>query len=130
MEAYPITPCPKPRMTQRDKWAKRAAVLRYRAFCDECRARRVNLPADGAMVLFVLPMPPSWSKAKRDQLRGQPHTQKPDLDNLVKALNDALREDDSGVHTMAARKIWGVRGEIRIREWNWGDPWPGGTDGN
>ena len=34
---YPIIPLGKPRMTQRDKWAKRPAVLRYRAFKDECR---------------------------------------------------------------------------------------------
>lgn len=36
---YPIVPVPKPRMTQRDKWQKRPAVMRYRAFCDEVRAK-------------------------------------------------------------------------------------------
>ena len=41
---YPITPVPKPRMTRRDRWAKRPCVLRYWAFKDEVRLRRVSLP--------------------------------------------------------------------------------------
>ena len=126
---YPITPAPKPRMTQRDKWQKRPAVLRYRAFADECRARRVTIPEDGAFVLFTLPMPKSWSKRKRSEMDGQPHQQKPDWDKLAKALCDAVYGDDSHLHTMAVRKVWGERGSIEIREWQWGDPWPGEADG-
>lgn len=130
MTTHPITPVPKPRMTQRDKWLKRPAVLRYRAFKDQVRIRNVQLPTDGAVVTFVLPMPKSWSKRKRAELDGQPHTQKPDLDNLVKALADACFEDDSTIHTIAARKVWGVGGAIRIRPWQWGDPWPEPIEAN
>ena len=36
---YDITPCPKPRQTQSDKWKKRPPVLRYRAFADEVRLK-------------------------------------------------------------------------------------------
>ena len=32
---YDITPVPKPRQTQRDKWKRRDVVMRYRAFADE-----------------------------------------------------------------------------------------------
>lgn len=116
MTRYPITPLGKPRQTQRDKWAKRPAVLRYRAFCDEVRARGVRLPESGYHVLFVLPMPKSWSKVKREIWKGQGHQQKPDLDNLVKALMDALYADDCCVWDGRFTKVWGDVGEIVIRE--------------
>lgn len=116
MIRYPITPLGKPRMTQRDKWAKRPAVLRYRAFCDEVRARGVTLPESGYHVLFVLPMPKSWSKQKREAMRGQAHQQKPDKDNLEKALLDAVFKDDSRVWDGRVSKVWGDVGEIVIRE--------------
>ena len=125
---YPITPVPKPRMTQRDKWAKRPAVLRYRAFADEVRAHGVIIPEDGATVVFTLPMPKSWSKKKRAAMQGKAHTQTPDWDNLAKALCDAVHGDDSHLHTVAVRKVWGQQGSIEIRKWNWGDPWPGELD--
>lgn len=50
---YPITPVPKPRQVHSDKWMKRPPVLRYRAFCDECRLHKVALPLHGAHVTFV-----------------------------------------------------------------------------
>jgi Holliday junction resolvase RusA-like endonuclease len=128
MNCYPILPVPKPRMTQRDKWQQRPAVMRYRAFKDDIRLRKVELPTEGAMVEFAIPMPKSWSNARKSKMDGTAHRQKPDIDNLVKALADACFEDDSLIHTIAARKVWAQRGEIRIRPWNWGDPWPGETD--
>lgn len=45
MQVFDICPLPKPRMTQRDRWAKRPAVLRYRAFCDEVRLRAWRCPS-------------------------------------------------------------------------------------
>lgn len=112
---YPITPCPKPRMTQKDKWEKRPRVLRYRAFCDECRLRGVHLPVAGAEVHFVLPMPKSWSDTKRAEMLGQPHQQKPDISNLLKALEDAVVKDDSKIwHYAAQSKTWGKEGSIEI----------------
>lgn len=121
---YPITPIAKPRMTRRDKWAKRPAVMRYRAFCDECRLRGVTVPEDGAMVTFVVPMPKSWSKKKQVEMLSQPHTQRPDLDNFIKALLDAIHDEDSHIHMIAARKLWGFDGSINVSPWSWGDPWP------
>lgn len=61
---YAITPMGKPRMTRSDKWKKRPEVLRYRAFCDEVRARGVILPESRSHIIFILPMPQSWSKKK------------------------------------------------------------------
>ena len=114
LKCYKIQPLGKPRMTQRDKWAKRPAVLRYRAFKDECKLNRVELPESGAGVTFVIPMPDSWSRKKKVEMMGKPHKQKPDLDNLAKALMDAVHDDDAGIWDIRMAKVWGLEGQIRI----------------
>lgn len=114
-----VTPCPKPRMTQRDKWMRRPAVIRYRAFCDAVRAcwpAGVPYPEAGAHVTFHLPMPRSWSKAKREAMKGTPHRQKPDRDNLEKALLDALHSDDCAVWDGRTTKRWSEAGYITISQ--------------
>lgn len=116
MKTYLITPIPKPRQTQRDRWAQRPPVLRYRAFCDEVRLNRISLPESGYHVTFVLPMPDSWSKKKRAEMAGKPHQQKPDKDNLEKALLDAIFEDDCRIWDGRVTKIWGEVGQIIIGE--------------
>ncbi|MGQ1888278.1 RusA family crossover junction endodeoxyribonuclease [Serratia marcescens] len=103
MKTYPITPIPKPRMTQKDRWAKRPPVLRYRAFCDEVKLNRISLPD-------------SWSKKKRAEMAGKPHQQKPDADNLLKALMDAIYSEDCAVWDVRVTKRWGNAGEIIIKE--------------
>lgn len=113
MTLYRITPCPKPRMTQRDKWQKRPCVLRYRAFKDQVRLRRVVLDPP-CRVVFHLPMPASWPEAKKAELDGMPHIQKPDLDNLEKALLDAVHLDDSHVWSIHAEKRWSRKAGIEI----------------
>lgn len=108
MKIYDITPIGKPRMTRADKWKQRPEVIRYRAFCDEARLRKIHLPDSGAHVTFVMPMPQSWSQKKRAQYAGRPHQSKPDCDNMLKALMDALYED---IHTsgIAASPKYGAR---------------------
>lgn len=112
-----VAPVAKPRMTRRDKWAKRPSVVRYWAFCDALRAATKGREFGGALELvFTVPMPKSWSQRKRAEHDGRPHTQRPDLDNYCKAVFDALYEDDSGIHTLTAKKVWGEHGSIAIRE--------------
>jgi len=83
---YLINPVPKPRMTRADKFRKRPVVCKYWAFKDEVRKAGVKFPPSGATIIFILEMPKSWSKKKKARMAGQPHTQTPDLDNLLKAL--------------------------------------------
>lgn len=115
IRVFNILPVPKPRMTQRDRWAKRPPVVRYRAFCDRVRELGIVVPESGSHITFVLPMPKSWSKKKRAEMQGRPHQQKPDIDNCTKALLDALYTDDSGVWDIRTSKIWGSQGEIIVR---------------
>lgn len=112
-----IDPVAKPRMTQRDKWKKRPAVTRYRAFCDELRrqvSRGFRFPECGYHMKFVIPMPESWSKRKRAEMDGKPHQQTPDKDNLEKAVLDALLVQDCRVWDGRVTKRWGETGMIVI----------------
>jgi len=115
MKCYDLTPVPKPRMTQADRWKKRPAVLRYRAFCDKVRALGIQLSPSGDRVIFILPMPKSWTKKKRAELLGQPHMSKPDADNLLKALWDAVHDEDKHLYHADALKFWGETGQIIIQ---------------
>lgn len=65
---------------------------------------------------FVLPMPKSWSHKKRIQMDGKPHMQRPDLSNMLKALEDAIYQEDSVIYTIHISKIWGSEGKIIIEE--------------
>lgn len=112
---YLVVPVPKPRMTKSDKWKKRDCVQRYWAFKDECALRKIQLPECGAHVVFHIPMPKSWSKKKRTRMIGQPHQQRPDIDNYTKAIMDAVYGEDSGVWDIRATKVWADFGGIEIK---------------
>jgi Holliday junction resolvase RusA-like endonuclease len=111
----PVEPTAKPRMTQRDKWKKRPAVMKYRAFCDELRLYVKELP-DQIVVDFYITMPKSWSESKKITMNGTPHQQKPDVDNLQKALLDAICTEDKQVWNIHARKFWARKGSIELAD--------------
>ena len=112
-----IDPVPKPRQTRSDVWKKRPIVLRYRKFADElrqaCREQKF-FPGDILLMEFYIKMPPSWSKKKRTVLIGQPHKQRPDIDNLVKSVLDALLPEDCTVWNISAKKYWSESGKIKL----------------
>ncbi len=115
MKLYQITPVPKPRQTRSDVWKKRPAVMRYREFADQARLLRIRLPESGANVEFNIPMPTSWSVKKKEQMNLSAHQQRPDLSNLLKALEDAIYGDDSHIwHYRSVCKLWAYEGSIRI----------------
>ncbi len=110
---YNICPVAKPRMTRSDKWKKRPATAKYWAFCDQVRLEKVKFES-GNHVVFYIPMPRSWSKKRQEEMLGEPHTPTPDLDNLVKALGDAIYENDSCLWDYRATKRWSETGRIEI----------------
>ena len=112
-----VAPFAKPRMSQRDRWAKRQVVIDYFAFRDTVKLEIKRLLAlqnnddkkkswEELDIVFFIPMPKSWSKKKRSEMAGAPHKQRPDLDNYIKGLLDALLEEDCKVWRVSARKIW------------------------
>ena len=120
-------PIGKPRMTQRDRWKKRPCVLRYHAFKDAVRKALLaelpfnKVPTDpqGVNIAAYFSMPKSWPKRKKESLSGAPHKQKPDIDNIIKAVLDTIFPEDSLIYCVMAEKYWddgrGTRLEIEIR---------------
>ena len=104
----PGAPCAKPRMTRRDKWQRRACVLRYRSWADHARAL---FGLSGKMTLtrptflyvtayFEIP------KSRKKLTASDNHTVKPDADNVLKAVCDALFENDQFVISAHVMKQW------------------------
>ena len=108
-------PVGKPRQTQRDKWQKRPAVIRYRSWADEARLAAFGHPLKKVCLLkpTVLNIVAYFAHKTR---RG-PHTMKPDADNITKAVKDALFINDEMVYREAIVKYWDP-GKDRIEvEW-------------
>ena len=114
MKSHNISPVAKPRMTQRDKWAKRPCVVKYHVFKDEIRAAKIEIDLE-LDVVFYVKMPASWGKKKKEQMYDKPHMTKPDLDNFVKAILDAVLEEDCTVWKITAEKRWAHEGRILMR---------------
>lgn len=113
---YDIAPISAPRMTQSDKWKKprRSCVQQYFNFRDTVNRLGVNFQ-NGDSVIFVLPMPDSWTAKKKATHDGKPHQQKPDVDNLLKALLDSIYGDDCHIwHIGDLKKQWGYAGCICV----------------
>jgi len=114
-----VVPVPKVRMVRSDSWRKRPCVLRYWQYKDdlniEAKKNGYEIGEILENITFVLPMPNSWSKKKKLEMNGNPHKQRPDLDNLIKGFQDCLCSEDSHIHKInSVCKVWGEKGEIRI----------------
>jgi Holliday junction resolvase RusA-like endonuclease len=77
---------------------------------------RTTLAPVAMTVEAVFPLPGSASKRKREEMAGTPHAlASGDLDNVVKAIGDALNgvayADDAQVCELRARKRWCNEGE-------------------
>jgi len=106
---FDVVPVAKPRMTQQDKWKKRPCVMKYWDFKEEmlCLAQQMKftLP-DQFLIVYYIPLFASYSKKRREKLRGKPHKAKPDIDNLNKAVLDAFMIEDASVWSHWSRKYW------------------------
>lgn len=72
----------------------------------------------GLILEFEFPIPPSWSKRRKADAHH--HVSRPDLDNLVKLVTDAMTRsgrwwrDDSQVARVVATKVYGLAPQIRV----------------
>ena len=112
-----IVPIPKPRMTQSDRWVVRDATTRYWEF----KEKLIELYGDRELpesigLIFIIPMPISWSEKKKNLMDGKPHQVKGDIDNYIKATFDCLADNDAYIWRVDAVKQWGRSGSIQIRD--------------
>lgn len=107
------------------KRMSRKSVWKYKDYHDymntireTCQKARFE-PGDALSLDFYIPMPKSWSKKKKAEMEFEPHQNRPDLDNLVKAVLDALfyqkKGGDSCVYMLDAAKTWRYEGMVIIR---------------
>jgi len=111
------TPVAKPRMTQADRWKKRPIVEKYWTFKDNIvrQAKKQNFVLGRAYkVTFYIPLPKSISKKEKEKRLGKAHLIRPDLDNMLKSLNDTLMSEDSGVFYVTCQKKWAEEGKIIV----------------
>lgn len=106
----PGPPCAKPRMTRRDKWKRRTCVMAYRSWADNARFAygilnntKVTLHRPTFLYVtayFEIP------KSRHKITASDDHTVKPDADNILKAVCDALFENDQFVISAHVMKQW------------------------
>jgi Holliday junction resolvase RusA-like endonuclease len=72
-------------------------------------ARKENLrfTEQGLEIIFYIPVPKSWSQWKKKHNHMKGHTSKPDLSNILKALEDGLLKEDKMIFNYAGlTKKW------------------------
>lgn len=115
-----IEPMGAVRMTRKGKWVSEAAQ-RYLTYKDkigwDIRTQMCELETTKKLVvvnvIFYMPIPNSWTKKQKTEAPGEYHTSKPDIDNLVKGLFDAVNgilwADDKQVVRVNATKVYGEK---------------------
>ena len=112
-------PVTAPRQSQSSRWKPTPHIQRYRCYRDElrirCNAAKFTL-SDQIEMIFYLPMPKSWSKRRKLQMDNQPaKSNSKDIDNLAKAVMDALLPQDRHVWRIVASKFWAYSGGVHIK---------------
>jgi len=125
---FDVVPMGKPRMTQSDKWKtnpehpdpkkrKRDVIHKYHLWQNEIRSQAEKMGFKIGKTLdavFFVPMPESWKKGKKERMLGMPCEEKPDVDNIVKALADTFSKEDKSLWWFKAEKRWAYYGSIII----------------
>lgn len=112
---------------------QRAMVTRFGAYTPketvsfervvgQLAALKIKNPLIGAVELTVVAEfvpPPSWSSKRRAEAMGKHHIQKPDLDNIVKAVSDGMNRiafsDDSQVASFGqSHKKWADKEQTTV----------------
>ena len=118
------TPKARPRVTRYGTYTPKKTAA-YEKLVRQCWSSQSGEKTDGAVSLTVkcyMPIPKSLSRKRRAELVGKPHTKKPDLDNLIKAVADGINgfayDDDSSVCEIVGVKLYSTepRTEVEIRD--------------
>ena len=121
----------KPWAKQRPRFSRRNGVaftpketVSFERTVGQIAMQHFPRPIEGPVrlnIIAVFEPPPSWSKKKRAEALERPHaphTQKPDKDNIEKAICDGLNRiafvDDAQVFDGRTMKVWGQRAETIV----------------
>lgn len=71
------------------------------------RKHKLRFPEQGLEINFYFPVTKSWSNFKKQNSHLKGHTLKPDLSNILKAVEDALLKEDKMIfHYAGLSKRW------------------------
>lgn len=138
--------CAAPRMTRQDSWLDppRPAVQKYREFSKLLKTQipdslmndhglvRTIKPFGAIQIIVFIGVPASASNKQREAKLGTPHFQRPDGDNILKAVCDSLfyvskedkntlkslnikAADDGCIWNKQVKKYWGDEDRIDIK---------------
>lgn len=112
-------PAPRPRVTKNGTYNAKEYTKYKEAIRLAYVSKNKGYPIESAMFMridFFFEIPKSWSKKKKEAAKW--HTSRPDTDNLVKGVKDALNgvayKDDSQVCYVVARKQYAHTSGIKI----------------
>jgi len=104
---------------ERTKDAMEAIALAVRQD-KECPRKPLQAPLS-VDITFLVAMPKSWSKKRREESTGAPCINRSDIDNYCKTILDALNGilwiDDSQIYKLTAKKLWSINGASDITIW-------------
>lgn len=118
---FNVRAIPAPRINYHSRGNRYA--LTYKRWCSDLRvlAMRQGFPINGKGVVglsvrFGFQMPKSWPAKKKIKMYNNYHQQIPDLDNLLKCVQDALfPEGDSWLaHYQKVFKVWDEKDSITV----------------
>lgn len=100
-----------PHCLSQENLNRKKRLERYNDYKDDLRglAKKAGfeMPVAGWALYFYIPMPKSWSKKKKELMKGQLHLQKPDIDNFEKGFYDALSVVDEQIAQLSGHgKFW------------------------
>ena len=103
-----VSPFPKPSMSKGTRYLLSERDRKYMDWRNDVHLRYPDcVLTPGCTVVFFISFPKSYSKKKRKNLLYQPHLIRPDRDNLIKALQDALHPGkDSHIYDVRSIKVW------------------------
>lgn len=98
------------------------ATVSFERTVGQYAMQQFKVPITGPVRLTVsatFELPKSWSKKKKAEHMDRHHTQKPDLDNIIKAISDGLNRiafvDDGQVAEYGnCRKVWGLTAQTVV----------------
>lgn len=133
LATFEMIPVPKPRMTKKSVklihvpdhkldgpgLSRKRSYLRYFAFKDNIRREAANqlftMTGQPYHIIFHMPMPASWSEDKMKVYEFTQHESVKDADNMLKAIQDCLMEQDKTVWDIRITKVWARLPRIIIK---------------
>ena len=70
------------------------------------KQQRFTIPEQNMHMIFYMPVPKTWKEYKKKEMHMKLHQQKPDIDNLVKAVFDSVFTEDKYIADFRATKRW------------------------